>query len=58
MEGLDGLVRMVNRSDGAVRSVLVRGKSVFANGALDAAVGHEPGFGQFLRAGARSARPA
>ncbi len=58
MEGLDGLVRMVNRSDGAVRSVLVRGKSVFANGALDAAVGHEPGFGQFLRAGARFARPA
>ncbi len=50
MEGLDGLVRMVNRSDGAVRAVLVRGKSAFENGVVDAKLGKEAGYGQFLPA--------
>jgi N-acyl-D-glutamate deacylase len=51
MQGLDGLVRMVNRSDGAVRTVLVNGRVAFADGAFDRALGRERGFGQFLPAG-------
>ena len=53
MEGLDGLVRMVNRSDGVVRSVLVNGRVAFEGGAFDPSLGRERGFGQFLPAGGR-----
>jgi len=52
MPELGGLVRMVNRSDGAVRAVLVNGRVAFENGTFDSALGKERGFGQFLRAGA------
>lgn len=55
MEGLDGLVRMVNRSDGAVRAVLVNGRAAFEGGAFDPSFGHERGFGRFLPAGERPA---
>jgi N-acyl-D-aspartate/D-glutamate deacylase len=51
MEGLDGLVRMVNRSDGAVDAVLVNGRVAFANGAFDPRFGREQGFGRFLAGG-------
>jgi N-acyl-D-aspartate/D-glutamate deacylase len=60
MEGLDGLVRMVNRSDGVVEAVLVNGRVAFRGGAFDPAFGKETGFGQFLPAGAKvdaGARP-
>jgi N-acyl-D-glutamate deacylase len=52
MDGLGGLMRMVNRSDGTVRAVLVNGRVAFQGGAFDAAHGRELGFGQFLPAGA------
>ncbi len=58
MEGFDGLVRMVNRSDGAVRAVLVNGKVAFCDGAFDPALGKTGGFGQFLPGGARAAGAA
>lgn len=48
-EGL-GLVRMVNRSDGAVRAVLVNGRTAFAGGRISEALGREKGFGRFLAA--------
>jgi N-acyl-D-glutamate deacylase len=51
MEGLPGLVRMVNRSDGAVRAVLVNGRVAFQDGAFAPGLGRESGFGQFLPAG-------
>ena len=51
MEGLDGLVRMVNRSDGAVDAVLVNGRVAFRGGAFATELGRELGFGQFLPAG-------
>ncbi len=58
MDGLDGLMRMVNRSDGAVSEVLVNGRVAFRDGAFDAALGSEVGFGQFLPAGEKvGARP-
>jgi N-acyl-D-glutamate deacylase len=50
MENLGGLRRMVNRSDGAVRAVLVGGRVAFAGGAFDAALGRTRGFGSFLPA--------
>jgi N-acyl-D-aspartate/D-glutamate deacylase len=50
MEGLDGLVRMVNRSDGVVKSVLIRGKVAFEGGAVAPELGKVGGFGQFLPA--------
>ena len=50
MEALD-LVRMVNRSDGAVDAVLVNGRVAFRGGAFDPSFGREVGFGQFLPAG-------
>jgi len=50
MENLGGLQRMVNRSDGAVRAVLVGGRVAFADGAFDAALGRTRGFGSFLPA--------
>jgi N-acyl-D-glutamate deacylase len=52
MEGFGDLVRMVNRSDGVVRAVLVNGRVAFEDGALSPALGHETGFGRFLPAGA------
>jgi len=51
MEGFDGLLRMVNRSDGAVSLVLVSGRVAVRHGAIDPALGRETGFGQFLPAG-------
>ncbi|NUP07685.1 MAG: amidohydrolase family protein [Polyangiaceae bacterium] len=57
MDGFDGLARMVNRSDGAVRSVLVNGRVAFGDGAFEPALGRERGFGQFLRAGQAAERP-
>jgi N-acyl-D-glutamate deacylase len=51
MEGLGDLVRMVNRSDGAVQTVLVNGRVAFDAGAFDTALGRATGFGQFLPAG-------
>jgi len=47
MEGLD-LMRMVNRSDGAVRAVLVNGRVAFRDGAFAGGLGRERGFGAFL----------
>ena len=47
MEGL-GLMRMVNRSDGAVSAVLINGRMAFADGAIEPRLGHERGFGRFL----------
>lgn len=49
MEGL-GLMRMVNRSDGAVRAVLVNGRVAFADGVCAPEVGRKTGFGTFLPA--------
>jgi N-acyl-D-glutamate deacylase len=51
MENLGGLVRMVNRSDGAVDAVLVNGRVAFRGGAFEPAFGRETGYGQFLPAG-------
>lgn len=51
MQGLDGLVRMVNRSDGAVQAVLVNGRVAFEDGVVVEGLGRERGFGQFLPAG-------
>ncbi len=53
MEGLGALVRMVNRSEGTVRAVLVNGRMAFDGGAFDPSLGRERGFGQFLPAGGR-----
>ncbi|MGD0523689.1 MAG: amidohydrolase family protein [Polyangiaceae bacterium] len=54
MQGLDGLVRMVNRSDGAVRAVLVNGRVAYDGAAFDAELGRAVGFGQFLPAGEKA----
>jgi hypothetical protein len=56
MTGFDGLVRMVNRSDGAVKSVFVNGRVAFEGGVFDPKFGKASGFGRFLGAG--DARPA
>jgi N-acyl-D-aspartate/D-glutamate deacylase len=53
MQGLDGLVRMVNRSDGAVSTVLVNGRVAYDGAAFDGELGRATGFGQFLPAGAK-----
>lgn len=45
MEGFDGLVRMVNRSDGVAPFVLVAGRVASRNGQIE-----QTGFGQFLPA--------
>jgi N-acyl-D-glutamate deacylase len=55
MEGFRDLVRMVNRSDGAVDHVLVNGRLAFSKGAFDPAFGKEQGFGSFLPAGEKVA---
>lgn len=54
MEGMGGLVRMVNRSDGAVRTVLVNGRVAFDEGSFSPSLGREGGFGQFLPAGEKA----
>lgn len=54
MEGLGGLVRMVNRSDGVVRVVAVNGRVAFDGRVFDNGLGRERGFGQFLPAGRRA----
>lgn len=51
MEGFGELMRMVNRSDEAVRYVLVNGRVAFEDGAVSTGLGRELGFGSFLRAG-------
>lgn len=58
MQGFDGLVRMVNRSDGAVEAVLIRGRVAFRDGTIEPELGKERGFGGFLRADAGPARQA
>ena len=55
MEGLGGLVRMVNRSDGTVRAVVVNGRIAFDGASFDPDLGRKTGFGQFLAAGTRTA---
>jgi N-acyl-D-glutamate deacylase len=55
MEGFDGLLRMVNRSDGAAPVVLVGGRVASRDGTIEPALGHETGFGQFLPAGEKVA---
>ena len=55
MEGLSGLVRMVNRSDAAAEWVLIRGRVASRRGVIEPSLGRAPGFGQFLPG--RTARP-
>jgi hypothetical protein len=50
MENFDGLVRMVNRSEGIVKTVLIAGRVAARDGVIEPALGHEHGFGQFLPA--------
>jgi len=47
-----GLERMVNRVPGCVREVLINGRAAVTDGEVEAALGREPGYGHFLRAGA------
>jgi N-acyl-D-glutamate deacylase len=54
MEELGNLSRMVNRSDGVVRAVLVNGRTAFRDGRFAAGLGRARGFGQFLAAGERA----
>jgi N-acyl-D-aspartate/D-glutamate deacylase len=49
MEAL-GLMRMVNRSDGAVAAVLVNGRVAFEGGAFAPELGRQRGFGSWLPA--------
>lgn len=59
MDGFDGLVRMVNRSDGAVNAVFVNGRLAWGGDGFDAKLGTSTGFGSFLPAGgASAARPS
>jgi len=51
MAELGGLVRMVNRSHGAVRAVVVNGRVAFEPGGFASEVGREKCFGRFLPAG-------
>jgi N-acyl-D-aspartate/D-glutamate deacylase len=51
MEGFGDLMRMVNRSDGVVHTVMVNGRVAFANGAIASDIGH----GTFLPAGGKPA---
>jgi len=50
MEGFGDLMRMVNRSDGVVQTVLVNGRIAFENGKVAPELGRELGFGTFLPA--------
>src|SRR5690606_38863730 len=51
MEGFGDLMRMVNRSDGVVSTVLVNGRVAFEHGRCAPELGKERGFGSFLPAG-------
>ncbi len=55
MEGMAGLRRMVNRSDGAVEAVLVNGRVAFRHGAFAEDFGKVRHYGAFLPA--RDVRP-
>jgi N-acyl-D-aspartate/D-glutamate deacylase len=55
MEGFGDLMRMVNRSDGVVSTVLVNGRIAFDDGRCTPALGKELGFGTFLSAGETNA---
>lgn len=48
--GFGGLQRLVRRNDRALRRVLIAGRTAWADGALDPALGQQRGFGQLLRA--------
>jgi N-acyl-D-glutamate deacylase len=54
MQGFDGLVRMVNRSEGVVPFVLIDGRVASRNGTPSSELGREA-FGQFLPAGEKVA---
>jgi len=72
MDGFGELSRMVNRSDGVVRTVLIQGRVAFDGGAISPDLGRSQGYGTFLpargtppamhthpkRSGADSLRPA
>ncbi len=55
MERFDGLVRMVNRSEGAASVVLIGGRVASRDGVVELALGRELAFGQFLPAGEKIA---
>lgn len=55
MEALDGLQRMVNRSDGAVEAVLIGGRVAYRNGDFAPTLGVERGYGVFLPYGRKAA---
>lgn len=48
MEGMNGLKRMVSRSDGAVSAVLVNGRVAFRDGSFAKDFGQQRGYGEFL----------
>jgi N-acyl-D-aspartate/D-glutamate deacylase len=50
MEGFGDLMRMVNRSDGVVETVLINGRIAFENGKVSSELGRDVGFGTFLPA--------
>ena len=52
MDGFGDLMRMVNRSDGTVHTVMVNGRVAFEDGKVSPSLGRELGFGTFLPAGA------
>jgi N-acyl-D-aspartate/D-glutamate deacylase len=56
MEGFGDLMRMVNRSDGVVSTVLVNGRIAFENGSVAPDLGKAVGFGTFLAATGKGAR--
>ena len=58
MEGFGDLSRMVNRSDGAVVTVMVNGRVAYDDAGFASDVGRSTGYGTFLAAGARVRGPA
>jgi N-acyl-D-aspartate/D-glutamate deacylase len=50
MDFYGGFVRMVRRSDRAVRAVLINGRPAWSDGKLQPELGRERGFGRLLRA--------
>ena len=49
MPGIDSVRRLVNRTDGAVRTVMVNGRVAWAGDGRADAFGREPGYGRVLR---------
>ena len=49
MPGIPSVRRLVNRGDGAVRTVLVNGRVAWSGDAATSGFGREPGFGSVLR---------